>query len=276
MHGGTAGVIRRMGRLYDGDTGCSVVVAMDHGFMGRPEGFGNPRRLIEEVIAARPDGLVLTAGMTRLVADLLSQRGTPALVLALDQVVYQRENSGGAVVAHAPFASVEEALRLGADAVKAILVLGSEDRAAQAENMAYLADVAEQCRCSEMPLIVEPLLSGPCVPVDPAGRAEYNANGARMALEAGADILKLEYCDDPAAFREIVDASPVPVFVLGGPRRATQREMLADVVAASEAGAVGVVIGRNVWQHPEPSKMVRALRIALANRDLERALAELE
>ena len=70
-------------------------------------------------------------------------------------------------------------------------------------------------------------------------------------------------------------ASPVPVVVLGGPKRATQRETLADIVAAAEAGAVGLTIGRNVWQHPDPVKMTRALSIAMRARDLDAALAAL-
>jgi class I fructose-bisphosphate aldolase len=250
-------------------------VAMDHGLMGRPESFRNPRRLIEQIIAANPDGLLLTAGMAALVADLLSQRGAPALIVSRDQVIHERDNQQGLVVAHAPVISIEEALRIGADAVKAILVLGGVDRAAQAENLAYLAATAEECRYWQMPLIVEPYLWGPNVPDDPHGRADFNANGARMALEVGADILKVEYGGEREAFREMVEASPVPVFVMGGPKRPTQREMLADVVDAADAGAVGLTIGRNVWQHPEPAKMVRALRIALAGKDLHGALAEL-
>jgi DhnA family fructose-bisphosphate aldolase class Ia len=67
----------------------------------------------------------------------------------------------------------------------------------------------------------------------------------------------------------------VPVLVLGGPRRPTQRETLADVVAAAEAGAVGLTIGRNVWGYPEPGPMIRALRTAISARDLDRAMAEL-
>ncbi len=90
------------------------------------------------------------------------------------------------------------------------------------------------------------------------------------------DILKLEYTGDKKSFQRIVDTSPVPVFVLGGPKRPTRRETLASVVDASECGAVGLTIGRNVWQHPDPVRMTAALRIALVERDLERALAVLE
>jgi len=102
-----------------------------------------------------------------------------------------------------------------------------------------------------------------------------NADGARIALEHGADLLKLEVGGDYRLFGDTVQASPVPVFVLGGPKRPTQRETLADVVAAAEAGAVGLTIGRNVWQQRDPRRMVEALRTALAERDLDRAMARL-
>jgi class I fructose-bisphosphate aldolase len=102
-----------------------------------------------------------------------------------------------------------------------------------------------------------------------------NGDGARIAVEHGADLLKLEVDRDHALFRATVKASPVPVFMLGGPKRPTQRETLADVVAAAQAGVVGLTIGRNVWQHSEPQRMVQALRTALADQDLDRALAYL-
>jgi DhnA family fructose-bisphosphate aldolase class Ia len=123
--------------------------------------------------------------------------------------------------------------------------------------------------------MIEPYLHGPKVPSDPDARAACLADGARIALEVGADILKLEYTGDKGSFRAIVDASPVPVFILGGPKRPTRRETLADVVDAAECGAVGLTIGRNVWQHHDPARMTAALRIALVERDLERALAVL-
>ena len=179
-------------------------------------------------------------------------------------------------MAHWPQATVEEALRLGADAVKVILIFGRPDARELAADLAYVAQTAETCRRWDLPLMVEPYLWGADVPADPAQRAQLNAAGARIAVEHGADLLKLEVDSERSIFRETVQASPVPVFVLGGPKRPTQRETLADVVAAAEAGAVGLTIGRNVWQHRNPQRMVRALRTALAEQDLDAALACLE
>jgi DhnA family fructose-bisphosphate aldolase class Ia len=268
-------MVRRLGRLFDSQTGVSIIVAMDHGTVGVTGGFHDPRRILEAVLGARPDGVLLNAGLARRCADLLADRTSPALVLGLDHVIHRAQRGVGAGVAHVPQVSVEEAVRLGADCVKTMLLMGDPDRRATADNLTYLADAAAQCRLWEMPLMIEPYLWGEDVPADADARAELNADGARMAIEMGADILNLEYGGNPARFREIVANSPVPVVILGGPKRPTQRETLADVVAAAEAGAVGLTIGRNVWQHENPAKMTRALTVAMVRRDLDAALAEL-
>jgi DhnA family fructose-bisphosphate aldolase class Ia len=267
------GLVRRIGRLFDPTSSKSVIVALDHGASGVPEGFEQPQQLLETIVQAQPDGVILNPGLVRRCPWLFERRGAPALVLSLDQVLHERPGWQGPAVAHWPQLHVEEALRLGADAVKFILILGRPDVRELAADLAYLAQTAEACRHWDLPLMVEPYLWGATVPADPTQRARLNADGARMAIEHGADLLKLEVGADFSVFRETVRASPAPVFVLGGPKRPTQRETLADVVAAAEAGAVGLTIGRNVWQHANPQAMVQALRTALAERDLDAAMA---
>jgi DhnA family fructose-bisphosphate aldolase class Ia len=269
------GLVRRLGRLFDDQTGRSVIVAMDHGALGVPRGFSEPGRLLRSIVAAQPDGVILNTGLARRFAPLFARRDAPALVLGIDSVLHRGPRGQGPADAHWPQGSVEEAVRLGADAVKVILIMGRSSSSEWAADLTYVARTAEACRHWEIPLMVEPYLWGEEVPVDSAARAELNADGARIAVELGADVLKLEVGGDLDIFRAIVAASPVPVFVLGGPKRPTQRDTLADVVAAAAAGAVGLTIGRNVWQHPDPPAMTRALRIALSRGNLEAALAEL-
>lgn len=265
--------MNRFGRLFDEKSGCSVIVAMDHGIGGVPEGFGDPGQLLSKVLGAQPDGVLLNAGLARRFSHLFGHRNAPALVLAIDLVIHA--SPGGPAETHWPQTNVEEALRLGADAVKAMLIMGNADLDMLARNMAYLSQAAELCRRWEMPLMIEPYLWGTKVPAEPAARAAMNADGARQAVELGADLLKLEVPAVFDTFRDIVATSPVPVVVLGGPKRLTQRETLADVVAAAAAGAVGLTIGRNVWGYPDPGKMVRALRTAISSRELDAAMAEL-
>jgi DhnA family fructose-bisphosphate aldolase class Ia len=142
--------------------------------------------------------------------------------------------------------------------------------------MSFLAETGERCRHWEIPMMIEPYLWGVNMPTDLRGRAEVAADGARLAVELGADLLKIEYSGEPDIFREFVQACPVPVFMLGGPKRPTQREVLADVIFAAEVGVVGITMGRNIWQQPDPARMIRALRVAASTRDLDAAMAELE
>ena len=273
MTSASLGLVRRVGRLFDPATWRSVIVALDHGAAGVPDGFAQPEQLLETIVAAGPDGVILNPGLARRCPQLFRRRDAPALVLSLDQILHERPRWQGPAVAHWPQLTVEEALRLGADAVKLILIIGRPDARELAADLAYVAQTAEACRRWDLPLMVEPYLWGADVPADPLERARLNADGARIAVEHGADLLKLEVGSELGVFGQTVQASPVPVFVLGGPKRPTQRETLADVVAAAAAGAVGLTIGRNVWQHDDPQGMVRALRTALAEQDLEAALA---
>lgn len=157
-------------------------------------------------------------------------------------------------------ARVEELLRLGADGVKMLLIFGRESAAGHAENIERVAGMARACEVWGVPLMVEPVLWGRTVPEAERAHPRRVQSIARIAVELGADLLKVPHPSDPEAFRTLVEASPVPVLILGGPRAETEREMLAGVAAALAAGARGVAFGRNVFQQRDPAATVRALR----------------
>jgi class I fructose-bisphosphate aldolase len=273
---GSAGAARHMGRLLNTEIGFSVIVAMDQGIGGVPHDFVAPVNKVRDIIAAHPDGVLLTAGLARRASALFAYRDAPGLVVAMDIVMHLGPGGSGPSVAHGPGASVEEAMRLGADAVKTMLIMGGDNRADQDRNMSFLAETGERCRHWEIPMMIEPYLWGVDMPTDLRERAKVAADGARLAVELGADLLKIEYSGEPDIFRELVEACPVPVFMLGGPKRPTQREVLADVIFAAEVGVVGITMGRNIWQQPDPASMVRAVRVAVSTHDVDAALAELE
>jgi DhnA family fructose-bisphosphate aldolase class Ia len=194
----------------------------------------------------------------------------------MDIVLHSGPSGTGPSVAHRPGASVEEAMRLGADAVKTMLIMGGDSRADQDRNMSFLAETGERCRHWEIPMMIEPYLWGVNMPTDLRERAQVAADGARLAVELGADLLKIEYSGEPEVFRQFVEACPVPVFMLGGPKRPTRREVLADVIFAAQVGVAGITMGRNIWQQQDPARMIRALRVAASTRDLDAAIAELD
>jgi DhnA family fructose-bisphosphate aldolase class Ia len=80
-----------------------------------------------------------------------------------------------------------------------------------------------------------------------------------MAAEMGGDLLKIQYTGDQASFRQIMAPLFRPVIVLGGPNRGDIRAVFADVRGAIDEGAVGIAIGRNIWAHESPAKVVAAM-----------------
>lgn len=255
----------RLSRLFDARSGRSVTVAVDHGIGGVPTGLERPREALAALLAGEPDGLILTPGLLKSCADLFAGRGRPALFAAADVAVGATFPGGpGGGEEYRLMAGVEELLRLGADGVKVLLIFGRESAAGHADNVERVAAVARACEAWGVPLMVEPVLWGRTIPDGERAHPRRIQSIARIAVELGADLLKVPYPDDADAFRALVEASPVPVLILGGPRAETERELLEGVAAALAAGARGVAFGRNVFQQRHPAGMVRALR-ALAH-----------
>ena len=145
---------------------------------------------------------------------------------------------------------------MGADAVSVHINIGS---GTEAEQLKKLGKVAEQCDNWGMPLIAMMYPRGKNItnPNDP----ELVAHVARVGAELGADVIKTNFTGDIDTFRKVVEGCPVPVVMAGGPKTSTDREFLTMVRAAMDAGGRGVAIGRNVFQHDNPTAMTRALTL---------------
>jgi class I fructose-bisphosphate aldolase len=112
-------------------------------------------------------------------------------------------------------------------------------------------------------------------------RNEYDVevlkHAARLGAELGADAVKVSYTGSPESFREVVEGCHIPVIIAGGPKMESDRAVLEMVKGAIEAGAAGTSIGRNVFQHQNPTKIVRALRmIVQENVSVDRVLQYLQ
>jgi fructose-bisphosphate aldolase/2-amino-3,7-dideoxy-D-threo-hept-6-ulosonate synthase len=118
--------------------------------------------------------------------------------------------------------------------------------------------VADQCDDSQVPVIAMMYPRGENIkdPVDP----EVVAHVARVGAESGADIVKTVYTGDSRSFREVVRKCPAPVVLAGGVKVDTDAKILSLAHEVVEAGAIGVTFGRNVFQHPEPTLITKALR----------------
>ena len=120
-----------------------------------------------------------------------------------------------------------------------------------------LGAVAEKCLEWGMPLVAMMYARGEHIenPFDP----DTVAHCARVAAELGADIVKVAYTGDPDSFKRVVRGCPIPVVIAGGPKMSNDLEILEMVEGAMKAGAKGVSIGRNAFQHENPEKIVRAI-----------------
>ncbi len=167
--------------------------------------------------------------------------------------------------------SVEEALRLGADAVSVHVNIGCER---EPEMLMKLGKIAEACDEWQIPLLAMMYPRGKNVkdPFDP----KTVAHVARVGAELGADIIKTNYTGSPETFRQVVEGCPVPVVIAGGPKMDSDLAVLEMVKGAMEAGAIGVSMGRNVFQHKNVTGMTRALyRIIVDDAPVKEAAKEL-
>jgi fructose-bisphosphate aldolase, class I len=255
-------VAPRIRRLFAADGRC-FDVAVDHGFFGEPRflaGIEHLAAALDVLVEAAPDAIQLSPGS----APLLQERpGTkPALVLRTDVAdVY-----GPAVDPDRRYFSelvpeaVERALRLDAACVVVNLLWLPGQQELHRACLRNVAALKARCEPAGMPLMVEPLAMRPGADgyaVD--GDAERIRALVRQAVELGADVIKADPTDDLADYPDVIRvAGRIPVLVRGG-GRAPDEEVLTRTQTVIEAGAAGIVYGRNVIQHERPREMTRAL-----------------
>jgi len=256
------GLQNRMDRLFNrhGD-GCAICVAADHGYMSDvTPNVVNLRSTVEAVIAGGVDGILLAPGQALRLAPLFKGRDGPALIVRADWMNMPRlgtSNVSNAVpqrlLINEKVITAEQALSLGATAITIYLFLGYSDKV-EAIGVDKCARFVNECRRAGLPCIIEPLAYGG--QVTGANIVEILTLGARMAVEIGADALKIPYTGDVDSFRNLIDVSGVPTLVLGGARSDHERDALELYAEAREAGASGCLMGRNVTKSPDPKAMI--------------------
>ena len=230
--------------------GKTMILPIDHGTAIPVAGLEDPRSLIE---ALNPivDGYVVNLGTANAFADVLEGKG-----VCFRTDVYKPAAEGNRDLGSYMVYTAEDALEVGANAVMNMLYThhGEEDRI-----IAECANLISQGMAMEMPVILEALPYG-------IGRGDdYTLENisftVRMAAELGADVVKTAYPTGASAdeFRSIIEASYVPVVVLGGAAMGDDDALLKMVSDAMAAGAAGVAIGRNVWQHPQPEEIAKRM-----------------
>lgn len=259
-----AGKLQRFNRILNPKDGRAVCVAADHGWMSDfTPNVVELRRIVGQVVEGGADAILMSYGQATRLGHLLRGRNAPALLVRADWMNLPR--LGGTNVANAvpqqelrylAISRAQDALDMGASGITIYLFLGYNDDI-EATNLEECAVFAQECRRIGLVCIIEPLAVG--ASVTGANIVDILTLGARMAVEVGADMLKIPYTGDVASFRRLVNAAGVPTLVLGGARSKRNRDALDLVAEGLEAGAAGTVFGRNVTKAPDPAQMVRDL-----------------
>ncbi len=240
-----SGKEKRLRRIFRED-GRTVIVPMDHGVTSGPmRGLRDVQGAVDRVAAGGADAVVLHRGMAMRV-----DTGGLGLVIHLSGSTRLGPDANYKV----RVCSVEEAVRLGCDAVSVHVNVGS---AQEHEMLTKLGEVADSCSGWGVPLLAMIYPRGPGIKDE--HEAGVVAHAARLGVELGADIVKTNYTGDVETFREVLRGCPVPVVIAGGPRAKTKDGVLKTVYDSIEACGAGVSIGRNVFQHEDPSLMTRAI-----------------
>jgi fructose-bisphosphate aldolase / 2-amino-3,7-dideoxy-D-threo-hept-6-ulosonate synthase len=169
-------------------------------------------------------------------------------------------------------ASVDQAMRNGADAVAPTIFLGGDF---DNQVLPYFGAISDKCAELGMPLMAEvfPARGPGAVPYDGPYTVDDMRVVVRTACEEGCDLIKTWYSGDPNTFRKVVDYSTVPILVAGGPKAKHERDVLETIKGAMDAGAKGAIFGRKIWQAKDPAAMVRAVcRIVHEGADVTSAM----
>ncbi len=237
------GMQNRVERIIRPETGRTVMLAVDHGyFLGPTTGLEMPRRTIEPLLGF-VDALMLTRGILR---TSVAPDASMAIVLRV---------SGGVSILSEDLAdegittTMRDAVRLNASAVALSVFIGTPYERQTLLNLASLVNEGEEYGV--------PVLAVTAVGKELEKRdAKYLALCCRIAAELGARMVKTYYCD---GFERIVEGCPVPVVIAGGPKLRTVHDVFLLAYDAVQRGAVGVDMGRNIWQHEFPTAMAKAI-----------------
>ena len=237
------GMKNRLSSLIQPNGRC-MFLPVDHGyFQGPTRQLEKPGETIAPLIPFA-DGLFVTRGVLR---SCVLPDHTPPIIL--------RVSGGSSVVwkdlAHeAVTTSIQEVIRLNAAAVGMSIFIGSDY---EYDNLVNLGKLVNECENYGIPVMAVTAVGRELEKRD----ARYLGLCCRIAAEFGAKVVKTYWCEE---FDKVVNGCPVPVVMAGGPKCETEKEVFEFVHDGMQKGAIGVNLGRNIWQHPYPVAMAKALR----------------
>jgi len=238
---------RRLSQIVAPD-GRAVMLAIDHGyFMGATHGMEKPAQAIKNLLP-HVDSLMLTAGILR--TDVQTDFGKGVVLRASGgNTVLDKDIDNEEIIL-----SAKEAVKLNASAVAVSIFVGAEY---SHQTIMNLARMVEDASSYDLPVLG----------VTAVGKAlkdkkekRYLTHASRLAAELGADIVKTYYCE---GFEEVVAKCTVPIVVAGGPKLDTYEDVLNLCYNAVNEGAIGVDMGRNIWQSEYPAAIVQGVKAVI-------------
>jgi len=241
------GLQNRLSRIILPIDNRALMLAVDHGyFLGPTEKLERPQKTIAPLLSYC-DSLMVTRGVQR--TSVNAKSSTPIVL---------RVSGGTSIVGddlsnEEITTSVKEAIRLNASAVAMSIFVGSKYEKQTIVNLGKLVNEAEEYGI--------PVLAVTAVGKDMARDVRYLSLACRIAAEQGAHIVKTYYCDN---FEKVVQSCPVPIIIAGG-KKIPEKDALKLTYNALKSGAVGVDMGRNIWQSENPVPMIKAVRSIVHN-----------
>jgi putative autoinducer-2 (AI-2) aldolase len=239
----TWGLQSRIGRIIKPD-GHAVMLAVDHGyFMGPTRRLEQPRKTIEPLLPYT-DSIMITRGVLRNCVD--PKADVPVVLRVSGGTSILNEDLSKEAVT----TSVRDAVRLNATAVALSIFVGAPH---EHQSLVALGELVNECEEIGLPVLAVTAVGKELEKRD----ARYLGLATRIAAEIGAHFVKTYYCD---GFQKVVEGCPVPVVIAGGPKLETEMDVFRLTYDAIHDGAVGVDMGRNIWQNDHPVAMISAVR----------------
>jgi len=246
--------MKRMYRIFKEDR-KSLIVAIDHGsVMNVLPDLIDTEKILESIVANGADAFLTTFGIVKNFWNVLKDKG---IILRIDGGVSFIRNGDKS---YTQLFSVEDALTIGADAVACMGLPGTNDESC---TLGYLSKIVAEAHRWQVPVLAE-MIPGGFIKRE-LHTPENVALSARIGVELGADIIKTEYTKDVDSFKNMVKGVFKPIVVLGGTKSDDPTDLLRMVKEATDLGAAGVAIGRNIWGYSKPGKITAALSNIIHN-----------
>jgi putative autoinducer-2 (AI-2) aldolase len=238
------GIKNRLARIIKPQTGRTVMLAVDHGyFLGPTKKLESVSRTIEPLMNYA-DALMLTRGILRTSVD--PETSVPVVLRVSGGSSIIGEDLSNEVIT----TSIEDAIRLNVSAIALSIFVGSEYESQTLESLAMLVNMGQEFGI--------PVLAVTAVGKELSKRdSRFLSLACRIAAEFGASFVKTYYCEE---FEKVVESCPVPIVIAGGPKLETELDAFEMAHDAINKGAVGVDMGRNIWQNNNPVAMLKAVR----------------